>query len=90
MGFFKYLFNNFMGGHHGSNYYGKNSRHHSGYDNNQYLPRPEQQCSNCNTMQSSNAKFCANCGVSIVGTTCVCGTLLTTGSKFCNNCGKPV
>ena len=48
-------------------------------------------CPNCGTRNAATAKFCSNCGTSLVAPTAVtcpqCGTQSAPGTKFCPNCG---
>lgn len=49
-------------------------------------------CPKCGTVNPAGAKFCTNCGNSMVVAGPIpcpaCGTINPVGSKFCTNCGK--
>lgn len=47
-------------------------------------------CPNCGTENPSNAKFCSNCGSSLVSRCANCGSELPPGARFCMSCGQPV
>jgi class 3 adenylate cyclase len=44
-------------------------------------------CSNCQTVNPENAKFCSECGTKLVAVCPNCGHENAPGAKFCNNCG---
>lgn len=83
MSFLKHLLGNLLGGHHGNNRRGGD--HHSGYYNSS---TPTQACPQCRAPQAGHARFCDNCGASLLGATCACGSVLAPGTKFCAQCGK--
>jgi predicted amidophosphoribosyltransferase len=42
-------------------------------------------------MNPAGAKFCANCGTSLAGSTCPsCHKEVESGAKFCPNCGAKI
>ncbi|WP_245783586.1 double zinc ribbon domain-containing protein [Paracidovorax konjaci] len=46
-------------------------------------------CPNCRTLNAGNARFCQQCGTSMVPARCAhCGTSMQMGAKFCGQCGK--
>jgi class 3 adenylate cyclase len=47
-------------------------------------------CSNCQTDNPSNAKFCFNCGNALGHRCANCQSELPAGAKFCPNCGHQV
>lgn len=48
-------------------------------------------CTNCQSEIPQNAKFCPNCGASvIVELKCVNGHKMLSGQKFCCECGGPL
>jgi len=46
------------------------------------------QCSVCGASVKANAKFCPECGVSLVKKCAKCGTVVDDKSKFCPECGN--
>jgi predicted ATPase/class 3 adenylate cyclase len=46
-------------------------------------------CPNCATQNPDGARFCFNCGNSLILACNNCDTELPTGAKFCFNCGTP-
>ncbi|WP_226858713.1 zinc ribbon domain-containing protein [Diaphorobacter aerolatus] len=45
-------------------------------------------CKNCGASVQQGARFCQQCGTSVVPTVCAqCQTPLQPGAKFCNQCG---
>jgi len=48
-----------------------------------------QACGACNATNEVGARFCQQCGTSLLPITCSgCNTQLTPGMKFCGQCGK--
>lgn len=47
-------------------------------------------CSNCQTRNPENARFCFNCGSELEIPCQNCGASLRPGARFCHNCGHPV
>src|SRR5262245_23723962 len=47
-------------------------------------------CPRCQTANPDNAKFCLNCGASLIVQCAACNTPLPAGARFCMNCGQPV
>ncbi|EPK3140290.1 double zinc ribbon domain-containing protein, partial [Enterobacter cloacae] len=46
-------------------------------------------CPNCKASNAPGARFCQQCGTSLVPSACAqCGTTLQPGAKFCAQCGK--
>nr|WP_315226802.1 zinc ribbon domain-containing protein [uncultured Albidiferax sp.] len=46
-------------------------------------------CPSCRTLNTANARFCQQCGTSMVPARCAhCGTTMQAGAKFCGQCGK--
>lgn len=89
MSFLERLF----GGHHGRGSGGRGhggghgSRHGGGYDNG---PGPASViCQGCRTANAASARFCQQCGNSLVPAACTqCGAQMQVGVKFCGQCGK--
>ncbi|TXH87284.1 MAG: zinc-ribbon domain-containing protein [Rhodoferax sp.] len=47
-------------------------------------------CSACRAQNQPNARFCQQCGKSLIPSACrQCGTTMQTGAKFCAQCGQP-
>lgn len=95
MGLFKDLLGMAMG-HHGNGgggYYNKRGRYQRNdfpldYDN-QPSNTATIACFKCQASHDVNARFCQQCGTSLVGTECTgCGAKLTATTKFCSQCGK--
>jgi len=51
---------------------------------------PQARCPSCGQPVRAGAKFCANCGASLVLACAKCGAELRPGAKFCDSCGAPV
>ncbi|HEX4951286.1 MAG TPA: adenylate/guanylate cyclase domain-containing protein, partial [Blastocatellia bacterium] len=47
-------------------------------------------CQQCHEANPATAKFCLNCGSSLVARCTNCQTVLPTGAKFCMSCGQQV
>lgn len=48
-----------------------------------------QNCPDCRRPQAIDARFCNNCGLSLVPSQCSsCNQSLMAGAKFCGNCGQ--
>jgi len=47
-------------------------------------------CTNCHTTNPEAAKFCSNCGASLVARCANCQSELAVNARFCSNCGQPV
>ena len=47
-------------------------------------------CPNCHSQNEKTAKFCFNCGTSLLNTCPNCGFNLAPGSKFCPECGQSI
>ena len=46
-------------------------------------------CANCQTANGSGARFCQQCGTSLLPEKCAhCDASMPGGSKFCGQCGK--
>jgi predicted RNA-binding Zn-ribbon protein involved in translation (DUF1610 family) len=52
-------------------------------------PKVQARCPSCNQPVRAGAKFCDNCGASLVLVCAKCGAQLPPGSKFCDSCGAP-
>src|SRR5216684_8691161 len=48
------------------------------------------QCPRCQHESPPNAKFCAECGATLIRDCARCGTRLPPGAKFCPECAQPV
>lgn len=85
------------GGHHDDEHY-YDDEHHD-----RYRPAPPTQqrpaqvqaqaklCTKCDSPNEIDARFCKECGQSLVAVKCsACGAKLPGGSAFCNNCGLKV
>jgi len=85
MSFFKKM----LGGHHGSGGHGSNGGRHGQY--NQGVPPTDTggtSCPSCRVMNPGNARFCRQCGTSLVPAACAqCGSVMVAGAKFCAQCG---
>lgn len=46
-------------------------------------------CPICSTPTADDARFCTNCGVSLVEECASCGAAVVAGSRFCPSCGSP-
>ncbi len=46
------------------------------------------QCSSCGVQLPAEAKFCMQCGVSLIANCSNCGMAIPAGSKFCLSCGQ--
>ena len=46
----------------------------------------EKYCPRCNVPTSIYAKFCRNCGLTLLRRCPSCGKYLSTGTQFCDNC----
>lgn len=99
MGFFDKLLQNVGGGHHGGS---RSSGHGGGHGDRYGYPPPSPPlgtgpsggggpiCPSCSAANSPGARFCAQCGKSLMPGTCSnCNAGLIVGAKFCANCGKP-
>ncbi|MFO1303016.1 MAG: zinc-ribbon domain-containing protein [Burkholderiales bacterium] len=91
MGIFERLLG---GGHHGQGGHGGHGGGHGRRDwpdQNYGNPPPSSgvACPSCRAANSPSARFCQQCGASMVSPTCQqCGAGLQAGSKFCSQCGK--
>ena len=100
MGFLERLLSGHGGGHHGK---GMRRGHGGGHHGNGYgdsgngygnPPAPPQSyarhpCPTCGVVGVNGARFCQQCGSSLVPTPCTqCGTALAQDAKFCGRCGK--
>ncbi|MBD5131371.1 MAG: SPFH domain-containing protein [Clostridiales bacterium] len=54
------------------------------------LKHAQKVCPSCGSAVSLTAKFCAECGASLVERVCECGAKLDANAKFCSQCGKKV
>lgn len=52
-------------------------------------PKAQARCPSCNQPVRAGAKFCDNCGASLVLACAQCGAELRPGAKFCDSCGAP-
>lgn len=53
-------------------------------------PKAQARCPSCNQPVRAGARFCDNCGASLVLACAKCGAELRPGAKFCDSCGAPV
>lgn len=87
------IFDRLFGGHHGGGHYSGGHRDNYGGGNNSDRSQPPSvnsgiACPNCNALNSQGAKFCQQCGASLIPSGCKqCGTSLPPGAKFCSRCG---
>lgn len=101
MSFLGKLFSNMSGNHHGGNRDGHGGSRH-GYREDEYrnpppspVPAPPSEgggvaCSSCSGLNVAGARFCSQCGKSMMPGSCTaCNASITAGAKFCPNCGKP-
>lgn len=93
------IFEKLMGGGHGRRHGGG---HHERYDNNPpknqtdsfgreplHTAPPTMACIVCGTGNISTARFCQQCGTSLVPVKCEgCNAEMMGGMKFCGKCGK--
>ncbi|MBC41855.1 MAG: hypothetical protein CML19_06440 [Pusillimonas sp.] len=50
---------------------------------------PSVACPTCRAPNAPGARFCQQCGGSLIATACTqCGTAVPHGAKFCAQCGK--
>ncbi|MBC7292831.1 MAG: zinc-ribbon domain-containing protein, partial [Thermoleophilia bacterium] len=50
---------------------------------------PGSPCPKCGSANASGARFCQQCGTSLLAGKCSgCGAELSAGTKFCAQCGK--
>lgn len=47
-------------------------------------------CPNCRHENPADARFCSQCGVSLITTCPVCSHPTSSGDRFCSNCGSPL
>ncbi|MBJ2331280.1 MULTISPECIES: double zinc ribbon domain-containing protein [Dickeya] len=48
-------------------------------------------CPNCRSLNAATARFCQQCGSSLVPAACPqCGTSVQAGAKFCGQCGNTI
>lgn len=85
-----------FGGHHGGGHHGgHHGGHYGNYGGGGYgngAPPPSGNggigCPSCNALNAPSAKFCQQCGTSLVPAACKqCNTTLPPGAKFCSRCG---
>lgn len=83
MSFFKQI----LGGHH--------NRGHGGSHGGRYNEQGEGQpisgtpCAGCRTINVGGARFCQQCGGSLVPASCgQCNAVMAAGAKFCSQCGS--
>ncbi|MBL8450179.1 MAG: zinc ribbon domain-containing protein [Elusimicrobia bacterium] len=97
MGFFEKLLRGMAGGHHGGHHGNAPGGHHGwghGYPSNPGQPyggvsAGGASCPKCGTIADPGARFCAQCGATLLPGTCAaCNASLAPGMKFCPNCGK--
>lgn len=92
MGLFDKLFSGHHGGgrgHHGGNY--RDSDHNRGYGDGSNIQRPANliACPSCGGANQPGARFCQQCGTSMVATQCAkCSTVLAPNARFCGSCGQ--
>lgn len=92
MGFFNKLFSGHHGGgrgHHGGHY--RDSDHNRSYGNGYNTPRPANlvACAICGCANQPGARFCQQCGTSMVATQCTkCSTVIAPSARFCGSCGQ--
>ncbi|MFZ5526251.1 MAG: double zinc ribbon domain-containing protein [Pseudomonadota bacterium] len=86
-----------FGGHHGRNRHGGHHGGHGNYGNGYGNGGPPPSghggigCPSCNTLNAPGAKFCQQCGMSLVPAACMqCNTTPPPGAKFCNRCGAAI
>ena len=48
------------------------------------------QCPKCQANISDTAKFCMECGASLIAKCARCGAELPNGAKFCLECGEKI
>lgn len=93
MGIFEKLLRGMAGSHHGGYRGGHHGGRH-GYPSNtgqpyEGAPAGGPPCPKCGIVVGSGARYCPQCGTSLVPGTCAaCNATLTVGAKFCPNCGK--
>lgn len=80
-----------FGNHHGEHHDSRHGSHGGGYGNGM-PPRGNNGgigCPNCRVLNAPGARFCQQCGTSLVPAACTqCGAKLQAGTKFCGQCGK--
>ena len=50
----------------------------------------EKRCPSCAKENDGDAKFCDECGFSLLERVCECGAKLPAGAKFCYECGRKI
>ena len=92
MSFFDKLFSGNHGGgrgHHCGHY--RDSDHNRGYGNGSNTQQPANliACASCGCANQPGARFCQQCGTSMVATQCTkCATVLAPSARFCGSCGQ--
>lgn len=82
MSFFKQL----LGGNHNRGHGGSHGGRHYEKGEGQPTGTP---CPNCRTINVGSARFCRQCGGSLVPASCgKCNAVMATGAKFCSGCGS--
>lgn len=84
-----------FGGHHrdGDRHHGGVGHHSANYrqGSSSVGASPSTACSKCHTANASGARFCKQCGNSLIPAMCgQCGAAVPTNAKFCEQCGKPI
>ncbi|WP_071603806.1 double zinc ribbon domain-containing protein [Dickeya zeae] len=88
------IFDKLLGGHHGQSHHGHHrSDHHADHHHSHNTPPAGNQngmsCPQCRSLNAPNARFCQQCGVSLLPAACPqCGTSVQAGAKFCAQCGN--
>ena len=95
--FFERLFGGRSGGHGGGHHgRGRHGSHGEAWGREQSAPQATQRvlvCPKCRTDNSSDSRFCANCGQQFGGADAACAKCSATiapNSKFCSSCGTAV
>ncbi|WP_369831420.1 zinc ribbon domain-containing protein [Dickeya sp. Secpp 1600] len=87
------IFDKLLGGHHGKGHHGHhhNNEHHSSHGSYPTVNHAGVSCPNCRSLHAPTARFCQQCGSSLVPAVCPqCSTSVQAGAKFCGQCGSTI
>ncbi|WP_366927079.1 double zinc ribbon domain-containing protein [Dickeya dadantii] len=87
------IFDKLFGGHHGAGHHGYHhgNGHRDSHDRYPTGNNAGMSCPNCRSLNAATARFCQQCGSSLVPAACPqCGTSVQAGAKFCGQCGNTI